>query len=85
MENQRTIEDIAYLIKQAKEKKDNKPIVFLGAGASASAGIPLVKDIINDILELHKNKPSIKDYPKSIKRLLQINVCIICTRKEEII
>jgi len=60
MESNRTIEDIAYLIKQAKDKDENKPIIFLGAGASASAGIPLVGKIIQDILELHKDKPSIK-------------------------
>lgn len=56
MENYRTIEDIAYLMKNAK----NKPIVLLGAGASVSAGIPLVGEIIDDILEIHKEKPSIK-------------------------
>lgn len=77
MENNRTIEDIAYLIKKAKNNKENKPIIFLGAGASVSAGIPLVGGIIQDILELHKDKPSIrrlsdeekKDYYKLMSAL----------------
>ncbi|MBO6185601.1 MAG: hypothetical protein J6O88_13085 [Chryseobacterium sp.] len=68
MENNRTIEDIAYLIKQAKDKDENKPIIFLGAGASASAGIPLVGKIIEDILELHKDKPSIKRLTEEQKK-----------------
>jgi hypothetical protein len=68
MENNRTIEDIAYLIKQAKDKDENKPIIFLGAGASASAGIPLVSEIIQDILELHKDKPSIKRLTEEQKK-----------------
>lgn len=56
MGTQRTIEDIAYLIKNAK----NKPIILLGAGASVSAGIPLASKIIEDVLEMHKEKPSIR-------------------------
>lgn len=56
METQRTIEDIAYLIKNAK----NKPIILLGAGASVSSGIPLAGKIIEDVLEIHQEKPSIK-------------------------
>lgn len=73
MEAQRTIEDIAYLIKNAK----NKPIILLGAGASVSAGIPLANKIIEDVLEIHKEKPSIrrlkdehkKDYYKLMEAL----------------
>lgn len=68
MENSRTIEDIAYLIKQAKYSKENKPIIFLGAGASASAGIPLVDEIIRDILKLHEDKPSIKRLTSTQKK-----------------
>jgi hypothetical protein len=55
----RTIEDIAYILKQRKEN-GNKPIVFLGAGASASAGIPLAGKIVEDIKEQFKDKPAIK-------------------------
>ena len=41
-----TLEDLAYLIKEGK-----KPIVFLGAGASITGGIPLASTIMEDILE----------------------------------
>ena len=46
-----TIEELAYLLKQAKEKKLPQPIVFLGAGASKTGGVPLPNEIIKDILK----------------------------------
>ncbi|MBN1468967.1 MAG: SIR2 family protein [Fusobacteriaceae bacterium] len=55
------IEDLAYYMKQAKENGQNKPIVFLGAGASKTGNIPLA----NEIVEKIKNE---YDTPK-IKRL----------------
>lgn len=66
------IDSIAYLIKQAKKNNKPKPIVFLGAGGSISAGIPLTGKIITDILTQYKDKPEIlklspddtKDYYK---------------------
>lgn len=58
--NKKEIDSIAYLLKQIKENNKPKPIVFLGAGASASAGIPLTGKIISDILEKYEDKPEIK-------------------------
>jgi tetratricopeptide (TPR) repeat protein len=58
--NKRTIDDIAYIFKKAKEENKPKPIIFLGAGASQSAGIPLTGKIVEDILEKFKEKPSVK-------------------------
>ncbi len=60
--NKRTVEDIAYIFKQLKKKGNEnkpKPIIFLGAGASASAGIPLAGKIVEDVLEKFKDKPSV--------------------------
>jgi tetratricopeptide (TPR) repeat protein len=54
------IDSIAYLLKRAKETNQPKPIVFLGAGASISAGIPGSIQIIKDILKTFKDKPEIK-------------------------
>ncbi|WP_158441684.1 tetratricopeptide repeat protein [Nonlabens dokdonensis] len=53
------IQDLAYLIKQAKDNNEPKPIVFLGAGASVSGGIPLANGIIERILKDFKDKPAI--------------------------
>lgn len=58
--NKRTIEDIAYIFRKAKEEGKPRPIVFLGAGASASAGIPLTGQIIKDILVKHSDMPAIQ-------------------------
>jgi tetratricopeptide (TPR) repeat protein len=44
------INDIVYLINAAREQNQPMPIVFLGAGASVSAGIPLANDIIKYVL-----------------------------------
>lgn len=49
------IEDLAYYMKQAKENGQNKPIVFLGAGASKTGDIPLAKEIIENIKTNYKN------------------------------
>jgi tetratricopeptide (TPR) repeat protein len=55
-----TIEDLAYLISEAKNNGAPKPIVFLGAGASVSGGIPLAKDVAAKILEDFADNPKIK-------------------------
>lgn len=61
------IEDLAYLIKKSKEK----PIVFLGAGASITGNIPIANEIIKDILEKYKNNPRVKkDSEKTYKSLM---------------
>ena len=66
-----TIDSLAYRIKQAKENNQPKPIVFLGAGASKTGGIPSAEGIVKDILERYKENPEVKalkekdrDYPK---------------------
>ncbi len=66
-----TIESLAYRIRQAKENKQPRPIVFLGAGASKTGGIPSADGIVKDILERYKGNPEVRalkeeerDYPK---------------------
>ena len=58
----KTIEYLAYLIKEAKSNE--KPIVLLGAGASISAGIPGANDIAKMILSKYSDNPEIKDLPE---------------------
>ncbi len=57
----KTIESIAYLIKEAKKLNKPKPIILLGAGMSVSAGIPLANDIVDDIFQKFNEKPEIKE------------------------
>ena len=69
-----TIEELAYLMKQAKEEGLPQPIVFLGAGASKTGGVPLASEIINDILEKYKDSPKIKSLnnePKTYAKLME--------------
>ncbi|MCG3659479.1 SIR2 family protein, partial [Aliarcobacter butzleri] len=61
------IEDLAYLIKNSKEK----PIFFLGAGASITGNIPIAKTIVEDILEKYKDNPKVKrNTEKTYKSLM---------------
>uniref|UniRef100_UPI00125FC714 SIR2 family protein n=3 Tax=Aliarcobacter butzleri TaxID=28197 RepID=UPI00125FC714 len=61
------IEDLAYLIKNSKEK----PIIFLGAGASITGNIPIAKTIVEDILKKYKDNPRVrKDTKKTYKSLM---------------
>ncbi len=64
-----TIEELAYIIEQAKEKNQPQPIFFLGAGASKTGNIPLARDIITDILNKYPNAPAIKKLSEDEKRL----------------
>jgi tetratricopeptide (TPR) repeat protein len=61
------IEYLAYLIKNSKEK----PIVFLGAGASITGNIPIANKIVEDILEKYKDNPKVKkDSEQTYKSLM---------------
>ena len=47
--NEISIDELAYLIKQAKKNGHPQPIFFLGAGASVTGNIPLASQIEKDI------------------------------------
>ncbi len=55
-----TIEELAYILKQAKKNDQGRAIFFIGAGASVTGGIPLAKEIVQDILARYKDNPRIK-------------------------
>ncbi|MEM6721403.1 MAG: SIR2 family protein [Bacteroidota bacterium] len=70
------INELAYIIKQAKAHGQPKPIFFLGAGASKTGNIPLAKEIVKDILKKYPDNPFIlkleekeKTYPKLMECL----------------
>lgn len=69
-----TIEDLAYLLKQAKEQNLPQPIVFLGAGASKTGGVPLAAEIAADILTDYAGNPGVRrlrDEEKGYSRLME--------------
>ncbi|MBF0574706.1 TPR end-of-group domain-containing protein [Dysgonomonas sp. GY617] len=78
------IEDIAYLLKDAKNSK-NKPIIFLGAGMSAAGNIPLAEDISNDILSKFKNKPAIKRLKKEDRTYAKLMSCLNTTERNDLL
>lgn len=78
------IEDIAYLLKDAKNSK-NKPIIFLGAGMSAAGNIPLAEDISNDILSKFKNKPAIKRLKKEERTYAKLMSCLNTTERNDLL
>jgi len=71
-----TIEEFAYLMQQAKKEGLPQPIVFLGAGASKTGGVPLASEIIKDILEKHKKNPKIQELKKETKTYAQLMECL---------
>lgn len=72
-----TIEQLAYLINHAKKNNKPKPIVFLGAGASKTGGIPLAGEIVSDILEKYKDNPSVKLLSKKQHTYSQLMECLL--------
>ncbi len=69
--NIRDISDLAYILKNLNKPENKnlpKPIVFLGAGCSVTAGIPQAKDIVNEIIKEYSDKPSVKRLEESDKK-----------------
>jgi len=54
---EKTLEHVAYKLKENHDKNLPGAIVFLGAGCSVSAGIPLASKIVEDVLEEYKEHP----------------------------
>ena len=85
-EVKKDIDSIAWLLKEAKDKKKPKPIVFLGAGASISAGIPGAAQIVKDILTKFADKPEIKKLEESDKdNYYKIMACLTTTERHELL
>lgn len=65
----RDISDLAYILSKIQNDPTRpKPIVFLGAGASVSAGIPMASEIVKKILNDFSEKPAIKRLTKDNKK-----------------
>ncbi|MBK9935673.1 MAG: hypothetical protein IPP05_16395 [Cytophagaceae bacterium] len=64
----RSIEDIVYIIENAKKNNLPKPIILIGAGVSITAGIPGTNSIVEKILEDFSEKPSIRNLDEAGKK-----------------
>ncbi|MBD8488011.1 SIR2 family protein [Echinicola sp. CAU 1574] len=71
-----TIEELAYLMKDAKEQEEPRPIFFLGAGASKSGNIPLAKEIVKDILDRYSDNPFINKLKESERTYSKLLACL---------
>jgi len=79
------IKHLAYLLKQAKEKKQPQPIFFLGAGASRSGNIPLAGEIITKILNDYSDSPFIEDLPKEERTYAKLMNCLQPDQRDELL
>lgn len=79
------VDSIAHLLKEAKLKKQNKPIVFLGAGMSATGEIPLAGDIAKDILAEYGNNPNIKRLTEDEHTYYTLMSCLTTTERNQLL
>ncbi|MEX0906637.1 MAG: SIR2 family protein [Balneolaceae bacterium] len=82
---EKTLEELAYLIKNTKEQNDPKPIVFIGAGMSISAGIPTATEISKEILIKYSDHPSIKKLSEEDKNYYKIMGCLPPPERKKIL
>ena len=80
-----TIQDLAHLMRQAKERDQNQPIVFLGAGASRSGGIPLANEIVQDILNRYSNTPQVKRLDPTKRSYPELMECLTPYERNELL
>ncbi len=80
-----TLEELAYLIRSAKENNLPKPIIFLGAGASATGGIPLAGAIVKDILQKYPHNPKIKKLAPEEREYAKLMECLLPTERNRLL
>jgi tetratricopeptide (TPR) repeat protein len=71
-----TIKNLVYVIQQAKENKQPRPVFFLGAGVSKSGGIPLAPEIAKDILKNYSTTPSIEKLKEDEETYSKLMDCL---------
>ncbi|MCC7246593.1 MAG: SIR2 family protein [Saprospiraceae bacterium] len=82
---ERTIEQLGYLLRQAKKSNRPQPIFFLGAGASRSGNIPLASEIVQDIITKYSDSPilgALKEEDRTYARLME---CFSASQRGEIL
>lgn len=83
--NKIKIEELVYLIKQAKEKDQPQPIFFIGAGASVSRNVPLASEIEKDILSEYSDNPFIKELPVDDRKYANLMECLLPHQRNELL
>lgn len=78
-------EELAYLLKQAKNKKLPQPIFFLGAGASRTGNIPLAGEIVTKILDDYSDSPFIKKIPEESQNYAALMECLLPAQRDELL
>ncbi|SHF01244.1 TPR end-of-group domain-containing protein [Dysgonomonas macrotermitis] len=79
------VDYIAHLLKEAKDKNYNKPIVFLGAGMSVAGGIPLAGDIAKEILATYKNNPKVRNLKEEDRTYSKLMACLTTSERNHLL
>ena len=79
------IDHLAYLLNEAKRKKQPQPIFFLGAGASRSGNIPLASEIVKQILIDYSTSPFIIDLPPNERTYAKLMDCLLPEQRDELL
>ena len=79
------IEQLAYFLKEAKNKKQPQPIFFLGAGASVTGDIPLAGKIASDILEKFADNPAFEDLKEDDKEYAKLMALLSPYQRNELL
>ncbi len=80
-----TIKELAYVIKEAKKANLPSPIVFLGAGASKTGGLPLASEIVEDILREYSGNPKISTLDESEQNYPKLMECLTPHQRNELL
>ncbi|MGB5990505.1 MAG: SIR2 family protein [Marinifilaceae bacterium] len=78
-----TIEELAYIIKQTITS-GQKPIFFLGAGASKSGNIPLASEISKSILSQYSDSPFIKKLDPKTASYSKLMECLLPAERNDL-
>lgn len=79
------IDMIAHLLRESKIESQNKPIVFLGAGMSATGGIPLANAIAKDILDKYSKNPKVKSLDKADHTYSKLMKCLTPSERNKLL
>ncbi|WP_373511719.1 hypothetical protein, partial [Persicitalea sp.] len=79
------IEELSYLLKEAKKNSQPQPIFFLGAGASVSGNIPLAGDIQKHILDKFSDNPFVRKLKPEEYQYAKLMECLTPFQRNEIL